>query len=212
MKRLFSEGFDERDVEAFYYVRDYDVLYHMPRLTSKLWHRPAHLAGRPSASSASVRSALSAGSSSFSQLRSWRSLHPSPASGPLRSSTHGFVETLARLVSQLPLAQPGTGPDFSLLERATSVFWVEEDTPRRVGSAVAAELVLLLGMNPETGTAAKARFVCGTCPPESQDRWRPLTWRDCVVHGGSYAATAASHGPAFLDSSVTSRSGGCAAA
>jgi hypothetical protein len=35
MKRLISEGFDERDVEAFYYVSDCDVLYRMPRLTSK---------------------------------------------------------------------------------------------------------------------------------------------------------------------------------
>ncbi|KAJ7815178.1 hypothetical protein B0H14DRAFT_3878441 [Mycena olivaceomarginata] len=56
-------------------------------------------------------------------------------------------------------------------------------------------------MNPETATAAemdaaKTRFVCGTCPPELQGRRCPLTWRDCVlVHGGSYATTAASHGP-----------------
>ncbi|KAJ7848240.1 hypothetical protein B0H14DRAFT_3867259 [Mycena olivaceomarginata] len=62
------------------------------------------------------------------------------------------------------------------------------------GSAVAAELAVLLGLDPETATAAEmdtaeARFVCSVCPPESQGRWRPLTWRDCVVHGNT------THGP-----------------
>ncbi|KAJ7815177.1 hypothetical protein B0H14DRAFT_1412766 [Mycena olivaceomarginata] len=173
MKRLSSAGFDERDVEALYYVSDCDVLYRMPRLTSSVrfslhlicmpWspdrsrnvascmsiHRPTHLAHRPSASSASVRSALSAGSSSFSQLRSWRSLHPSPASSMhtthrRRQSTPSHCSHSSSKRTQtnhphtpfspcvhrrmgcgsypsFPHAQPGTGPDFSLLERA-SVF------------------------------------------------------------------------------------------
>jgi hypothetical protein len=91
-----------------------------------------------------------------------------------------------------------------------------EFNPR--GSAVAAELAVLLGLDPKTVTAAEmdatdARFVCGVCPPETHGRRRPLTWRDCVrfpvhfgfeciahicrsqvVHGGSNA-TPASHGP-----------------
>ncbi|KAF8187957.1 hypothetical protein K438DRAFT_1834429 [Mycena galopus ATCC 62051] len=66
------------------------------------------------------------------------------------------------------------------------------------GSAAAGELAVLLGMDPEITTAAEmdaadARFVCGTCQPESQGRRVAMRWRDCVLHVGSSNATA-SHG------------------
>lgn len=35
VKRLISEGFDERDVRAFYHIDECDILWRMPRLTSK---------------------------------------------------------------------------------------------------------------------------------------------------------------------------------
>ncbi|KAJ7835239.1 hypothetical protein B0H14DRAFT_2590382 [Mycena olivaceomarginata] len=35
VKRLISEGFDERDVRAFYHINECDILWRMPRLTSK---------------------------------------------------------------------------------------------------------------------------------------------------------------------------------
>ncbi|KAJ6453747.1 hypothetical protein C8R45DRAFT_1038781 [Mycena sanguinolenta] len=54
-------------------------------------------------------------------------------------------------------------------------------------SAVAAELAMLLGMDPETTTAADMdnaaeRFLCGICPLMSQGRRRAMRWRDCVSH------------------------------
>ncbi|KAJ7919838.1 hypothetical protein B0H13DRAFT_1987661 [Mycena leptocephala] len=40
VKRLIVEGFDQRDAEkAWYDITDSDVLWRMPRLTSKLWNR-----------------------------------------------------------------------------------------------------------------------------------------------------------------------------
>ncbi|KAJ7814210.1 hypothetical protein B0H14DRAFT_1420432 [Mycena olivaceomarginata] len=284
MKRLISEGFDERDVEAFYYVSDCDVLYRMPRLTSKLWHRarpyivPRILQAQTErlARERAVRverrkqlilaAALMALRTPVPGLR--HGYYPPPHTidtfPPLAQliqedldepPTHDdprlvaalaeapwfvdawVVETQKLLVSLLPDAPPeprNSDPDFSLLERATSVFRTRRNSPRIVdtvigwdqarahlhcfhqppewrhpgdglvefnprGSAVAAELAVLLGLDPKTVTAAEmdateARFVCGVCPPETHGRRRPLTWRDCVVHGGSNA-TPASHGP-----------------
>ncbi|KAF7365920.1 F-box domain-containing protein [Mycena venus] len=53
------------------------------------------------------------------------------------------------------------------------------------GSTAAAALAVLLGLDAVTVTAlemdqANARFVCGTCPPESQGRRLAMGWRDCV--------------------------------
>ncbi|KAF7357202.1 F-box domain-containing protein [Mycena sanguinolenta] len=58
------------------------------------------------------------------------------------------------------------------------------------GSAVAAQLAMLLGMDPDTATAADMdradeRFCCGTCRLESQGRRRVMGWRECVLHVAS---------------------------
>ncbi|KAK7055995.1 F-box domain-containing protein [Favolaschia claudopus] len=58
------------------------------------------------------------------------------------------------------------------------------------GSRVAAELVLLVGLNPDIATASQmdfvdARFVCNDCPPESQGQRHAMGWRECVVHNAS---------------------------
>ncbi|KAJ7736441.1 hypothetical protein B0H16DRAFT_120698 [Mycena metata] len=55
------------------------------------------------------------------------------------------------------------------------------------GAASAAALVVLLGMDPLTTTAAEmetadARFVCGNCAGPINGRRAVLSWRDCVVH------------------------------
>ncbi|KAF7341704.1 F-box domain-containing protein [Mycena sanguinolenta] len=57
-------------------------------------------------------------------------------------------------------------------------------------STVAAGLAMLLGMDPETTTAAdmdnaNERFMCAICPLASQGRRRVMRWRDCVSHVGS---------------------------
>ncbi|KAF8134088.1 hypothetical protein K438DRAFT_1883655 [Mycena galopus ATCC 62051] len=132
-------------------------------------------------------------------------------------------EMQARLISLLP----DTEPDFHVLERATSVFRIGTETaigwnearahldwwkgrPRPGGSgeqliefnirgsAAAAELAALLGMDPATTKAAEidatgARFVCGICQPDSQGRRLAMRWRDCVLHVEG-SNTAASHG------------------
>ncbi|KAF8197761.1 hypothetical protein K438DRAFT_1967320 [Mycena galopus ATCC 62051] len=136
-------------------------------------------------------------------------------------------EMQARLISLLPDTEPDTEPDFHVLERATSVFrigtettigwnearahldwWQGRPEPGESGeqliefnvrgSAAAAELAALLGMDPKTAKAvemdaADARFVCETCPRELQGRRLAMCWRDCVLHVGSSNA-AASHG------------------
>ncbi|KAK6987588.1 F-box domain-containing protein [Favolaschia claudopus] len=58
------------------------------------------------------------------------------------------------------------------------------------GSRVAAELVLLVGLNPDIATASQmdfvdARFVCNDCSPESQGQRHAMDWRQCVVHSAS---------------------------
>ncbi|KAJ7327838.1 hypothetical protein DFH08DRAFT_1084570 [Mycena albidolilacea] len=272
VKRLISEGFDERDVRAFYHIDECDILWRMPRLTSKLWHRArpyivVHIMEartrrlererevRVKRRKQVIRAvALMALRTPVPGLR--HAYYPPPhtfdAFPPLAQLinedsdeplTHddprllaaiaeaaGFVdawvgETQAHMVSLLPNSPPEPGNSFSLLGRATSVFrvtvwpdlwgavigWDEARAHLHCfpevhlhhdilvefntrGSAVAAELAVLLGLDPETATAAEmdtaeARFVCSVCPPESQGRWRPLTWRDCVVHGNT------THGP-----------------
>ncbi|KAK7017319.1 F-box domain-containing protein [Favolaschia claudopus] len=58
------------------------------------------------------------------------------------------------------------------------------------GSRVAAELVLLVGLNPDIATASQmdfvdARFVCNDCSPESQGQRHAMDWRESVVHSAS---------------------------
>ncbi|KAJ7231783.1 hypothetical protein C8J57DRAFT_1580478 [Mycena rebaudengoi] len=58
------------------------------------------------------------------------------------------------------------------------------------GSMAAAALAVLLGLDPETVTAAEmdeanARFLCGTCPPESKGQRRARRWRHCVFHASN---------------------------
>ncbi|KAF7357215.1 F-box domain-containing protein [Mycena sanguinolenta] len=58
------------------------------------------------------------------------------------------------------------------------------------GSTVAAELAMLLGMDPETTTAtdldeADERFCCGICPLDFLGQQCVMSWRDCVRHVGS---------------------------
>ncbi|KAF8187980.1 hypothetical protein K438DRAFT_1004690 [Mycena galopus ATCC 62051] len=272
VKRLLSEGFDERDVQnSRYHISDCDVLYRIPRLTSKLWNR-----SRPHI----LPDVLAVQTSRLELERASRVLHrketilaiaymalrtPVPGLrhayyyGPPRviesfppiaqlvnedsdetispedprlaaalAEAPAFVdgwaqEMHARLISLLP----DTEPDFHVLERATSVFRIGTETaigwnearahlywwkgrPRPGGSgeqliefniggsAAAAELVALLGMDPATTKAAEidatgARFVCGTCQPDSQGRRLAMRWRDCVLHVEG-SNTAASHG------------------
>ncbi|KAJ7245912.1 hypothetical protein B0H12DRAFT_1127134 [Mycena haematopus] len=58
------------------------------------------------------------------------------------------------------------------------------------GSAAAAELAVLLGMDPATATAADMdnadeRFVCGNCQPEYRGGRLAMRWRDCILHVGT---------------------------
>ncbi|KAJ7239805.1 hypothetical protein C8J57DRAFT_1527848 [Mycena rebaudengoi] len=93
-------------------------------------------------------------------------------------------------------------PGIHLLQRATSVFKVQLPyiyNYRRYmfigwdGSmAAAAALAVLLGLDPETVTAAEmdeanARFLCGTCPPESKGQRRARGWRHCIFHASNTA-------------------------
>ncbi|KAJ6460239.1 hypothetical protein C8R45DRAFT_1180335 [Mycena sanguinolenta] len=73
------------------------------------------------------------------------------------------------------------------------------------GSAVAAELATLLGMDPKTATVTdmdktNERFVCGNCPLGPQDLRPVMRWRDCVLHVGSNVGSnpPASHGVNLL--------------
>ncbi|KAJ7272404.1 hypothetical protein C8J57DRAFT_1715798 [Mycena rebaudengoi] len=145
---------------------------------------------------------------------------PAEASGARRSPARRRVVLLP---SPGPGSEHNLQPGLHSLQRATSVFKVQlsyiynyrrhifigwdgarawchrregdvEFDPQ--GSMAAAALAVLLGLDPETVTAAEmdeanARFLCGTCPPESKGQRRARGWRYCVFHASS--SDAATH-------------------
>ncbi|KAJ7124435.1 hypothetical protein C8R44DRAFT_148235 [Mycena epipterygia] len=135
-----------------------------------------------------------------------------------------FVETWkaerrAMLTSLLPSSSPSDKADVRRLELATSVFSCSCAVPRSLigwdgagvhvrcprhefapyGAAAARELVRLVGLDPETTTAAEMdrlcgngrvgdqerRFLCALCPviryKRMRGRWA-MRWRECVLH------------------------------
>ncbi|KAJ6538327.1 hypothetical protein DFH09DRAFT_1398671 [Mycena vulgaris] len=76
--------------------------------------------------------------------------------------------------------------------RSLQRFWQGRPHYAPEGAAAARELVRLVGLDPETATAAQMdqlcgekRFLCGLCPIEKYKRVRgrwAMRWRECVLH------------------------------
>ncbi|KAF7351734.1 F-box domain-containing protein [Mycena sanguinolenta] len=165
LKRLISEGFDERDVKASSYdFSDCEVLYRKRRLTSKLWNR-----ARPEAVECvivaqtrrlkyerDIRVGLRKEAITATALIKLRTpvpnlqhayyppphtIHTTPQFCAAFADAPAFIEawaneTQAHLVSLLPGAQTAEKPDFRLLDRATSVFTVHKTNTRSTDLAI----------------------------------------------------------------------------
>ncbi|KAJ7176242.1 hypothetical protein C8R43DRAFT_1197867 [Mycena crocata] len=101
----------------------------------------------------------------------------------------GDRRALARATSVFVCTGPKSGPTVAIaLEetRAQMHWWPSAERVEfsERGSAAARDLVLLLGLDPETATASDmdnqdARFICGGCRLPKREA---LSWRDCVRH------------------------------
>ncbi|KAJ7899781.1 hypothetical protein B0H13DRAFT_2029457, partial [Mycena leptocephala] len=160
VKRLIAEGHDQRDTEqAWYDIIDSDVLWRMPRLTSRLWNRarphilPMVIAKRTERlererldriqrrKDAILATALMALRTPLICEDSDEPLsRDDPRVAAALAGAPAFVdawcmETKTLLTSLLPYCNVGD-PDFRLLERATSVFRVRKTNQRSSDTAI----------------------------------------------------------------------------